>query len=183
MIDHRRKSLSDLWDVLGCQTRCCGGIASREAWATYVSTDYFGIPHNTPSLALKFAISYSFQMQSGIWNNSFCFLTGNFFPTSYTLLGYFEVTWQLTMKLFPAKIFERATPQNLWCQSVTVLCYPRMLTDDHRYSKVSWISSYNKSLKDRSLGKQLIMLPLNLNVSELWDSQETKLTVSFRTSH
>ena len=131
----------------------------------------------------NFAISYSFQMQSGIWNNSFCFLAGNFFPASYTLLGYFEVTWQLTMKLFPAKIFEGATPQKLWCQSITVLCYPRMLTDDDRYSKVSWISSYNKSLKDRSLGKQLIMLPSNLNVSELWDSQETKLTVSFRTSH
>ena len=66
MIDHRRKSLSDLRAVLGCQTRCCGGIASREAWATYAPTDYFGIPHNTPSLALKFSITYSFQMQSGI---------------------------------------------------------------------------------------------------------------------
>ena len=183
MIDHRRKSLSDLWAVLGCQTRCCGCIAPREAWATYAPSDYFGIPHNTPSLALKFSMSYSFQMQSGIWNNSFCFLAGNFFQTACTLIGDFKVTWQLTMKLFPAKIFERATPQNLWRQRVTVLCYPRMLTDDHRYSKVSWISSYNKSLKDRSLGKQWIMLPSNLNVSELWDSQETKLTVSFRTSH
>ena len=118
MIDHRRKSLSDLWDVLGCQTRCCGCIASREAWATYVPTDYFGIPHNTPSLALKFCRSYCFQMQSGIWNNSFCFLAGNFFPTVCTLLGYFKVTRQLTMKLFPAKIFEWATLQNLWRQRV-----------------------------------------------------------------
>ena len=79
---------------------------------------HFGIPHNTPSLALKFCRSYCFQMQSGIWNNSFCFLAGNFFPTVCTLLGYFEVTWQVTMKLFPAKIFEWATLQNLWRQRV-----------------------------------------------------------------
>ena len=143
MIDHRRKSLSDLRDVLGCQTRC-GCIASREAWATCVPTDYFGIPHNTPSLAMKFSMSYSFQMQSGIWNNSFCFLAGNFSQQHALYLvtsrshdtwcalyfGYFKVTWQPTMKLFPAKIFEQATLQNLWRQWVTVLCYPQMLTDN-----------------------------------------------------
>ena len=65
-----------------------------------------------------------------------CYIAGIFFPTALALIGYFEVKWQLTMKLFPAKISERATLQNLWRQRVTVHCYPRMLTDDRRYSEV-----------------------------------------------
>ena len=45
---------------------------------------------------------------------------------------------------------------------------------------------YNKSLNDCSLGKQLILLPSNTNVSfnfrlgKHWDSRELKLTVSLR---
>ena len=49
------------------------------------------------------------------------------------------------MKLFPAKISERATLQNLLRQRVAVHCYPRMFTDDHRYSEVLWISSFKTS--------------------------------------
>ena len=49
------------------------------------------------------------------------------------------------MKLFPAKISERETVQNLWRQRVTVHCYPRMLTNDRRYSEVSWILSFKIS--------------------------------------
>ena len=41
------------------------------------------------------------------------------FPTGRALIGYFEVTWHLTMKLFSAKISERAKSQNLWRQRVT----------------------------------------------------------------
>ena len=50
------------------------------------------------------------------------YIAGNFFPTACTVIGYFEVTWHiyLTMKLFPAKISEKATLQYLWCQRVTV---------------------------------------------------------------
>ena len=55
-------------------------------------------------------------------------VAGNFFPMARALFGYFQVTWQLTMKLFPVKISERATLQNLWRQRVTV--HPRMLTDN-----------------------------------------------------
>ena len=33
-----------------------------------------------------------------------CYIAGNVFPTARALVGYFEVTWHLTMKLFPAKI-------------------------------------------------------------------------------
>ena len=43
-----------------------------------------------------------------------------FFPTARALICYFEVTWHLTNKLFPAKISECATLQNLWYQKVTV---------------------------------------------------------------
>ena len=45
-------------------------------------------------------------------------MAGNFFPA-----GYFNVTWHLTMKLFPAKISERVTLQSLWRQRVTVVVY------------------------------------------------------------
>ena len=40
-----------------------------------------------------------------------CYTAGNLFLTARTLIGYFEVTSHLTMKLFPAKISERATLQ------------------------------------------------------------------------
>ena len=34
---------------------------------------------------------------------SHCYIAGNFFPTTRALIGYFEVTRHLTMKLFPDK--------------------------------------------------------------------------------
>ena len=74
-------------------------------------------------------------------NMKHCHIAGNFSPTSPTHIGYFEVTWHLTMKPFPAKISERTTLQNLWRLRVTAHCYSRMLTDDRRLSEVSWISS------------------------------------------
>ena len=66
-------------------------------------------------------------------NKKYCYIAGNFFQTACALIGYFEVTWHLTIKLFPAKISRRATLQNLRCQRVTVHCYLRMLTDDRSY--------------------------------------------------
>ena len=44
-------------------------------------------------------------------NNKYCYIAGNVFPTVHALIGYFEVTWHLTIKLFPAKISEQATLQ------------------------------------------------------------------------
>ena len=97
-------------------------------------------------------------------------IAGIFFPTVRALIGYFEVTWHLTMKLFlPAKISERGTLQNLWRQRVTMQCLlPRMLTARKIYfhkfvgEKVFFLvgyNLYNKWLKDWSLGKLLILLP------------------------
>ena len=53
-----------------------------------------------------------------------CSPAGNFFPTARTLIGDFEVTWHLTMKLFPAKISERATLQIILRQMVWSLTSP-----------------------------------------------------------
>ena len=50
-------------------------------------------------------------------------IAGNFSPTSPTHIGYFEVTWHLTMKPFPAKISERATLPNVWRHRITVHCF------------------------------------------------------------
>ena len=36
------------------------------------------------------------------------------FPTVHALIGYFEVTWHLTIKLFPAKISKQATVQKIY---------------------------------------------------------------------
>ena len=52
------------------------------------------------------------------YSKVYCYMAGNFFPA-----GYFDVTWHLTMKLFPAKISERVTLQSLWRQRVTVVVY------------------------------------------------------------
>ena len=68
--------------------------------------------------------------------NLLCYIAWNCFPTARALIGYFKVTWHLTMKLFPDKISARGTLQDLWRQRVTVYCCPQMLTDDRRYSEV-----------------------------------------------
>ena len=47
----------------------------------------------------------------GAVNKVYCYVAGNFFITVRALIGFFEVTSHLTMKLFPAKISERATFQ------------------------------------------------------------------------
>ena len=43
-----------------------------------------------------------------------CYIAGNFFSTARSLIGYFDVASHLTMKLFPAKISERATLQKIY---------------------------------------------------------------------
>ena len=93
--------------------------------------------------------------------NRHCYIAGNFFSTTRSLIGYFKVKWHLPMKLFPAKISERATLQNLWRQRVTLHCYPRMLTNDR-------FQLYYRGQIESQL---------------CWDSRETKLTVSRANSH
>ena len=59
-------------------------------------------------------MSHDFLMQMAY---SCCYRAEKFFLTARALIGYFEITWHLTMKLFPAKIsertMERTTLQNL----------------------------------------------------------------------
>ena len=100
-----------------------------------------------------------------------------------TLIGYFKVTWYLTMKLFPAKISEQATLQNLWRQRVTVLCYLWMLTQQPLLQlgfmnfQLQNFQLCNKSPKYWSLGKQLCISLKH------WDSLEPKFTVSQGTTY
>ena len=61
-------------------------------------------------------------------NNGYHYIAGNFFPTVCALIGYFEVTWDLRMKLFLAKISEQAILQNPRCQRVIVHCYLQVFT-------------------------------------------------------
>ena len=96
-----------------------------------------------------------------------CFHNSNssIIPIS-TLIGYLEVTWHLTMKLFLTKISVQATLQNLWCQRVTVHCYLRMLTNNcHITARFNEFQQqnfqlWNKSLQDWPFGKH-------------WDSRQT----------
>ena len=75
------------------------------------------------------------------------------------------------MRLFPAKISERATLQIYDVSGVTVHCYPRMLNAPdiyfHKFVNEKFLlrGLYNKSLKDWSHGKQLILFSLNLIVN------------------
>ena len=59
------------------------------------------------------------------------------FSTARSFIGYFEITWHLTVKLFFAKISERAKLQHLWRtrghSRVTVPRYPGMLAASEIY--------------------------------------------------
>ena len=50
-------------------------------------------------------------------SNFDCYFAGVFPATARPFIGYFMVTWHLTMKLFPAKSHERATLRKLWRQT------------------------------------------------------------------
>ena len=57
------------------------------------------------------SLSNNSQQHATTCNIQHCYIAGIFFLTARTLIGYFEVTWHLTIKLFPAKISEWATLQ------------------------------------------------------------------------
>ena len=77
------------------------------------------------------------------------------------MIGYFEVTWHLTLKLFPAKTSELVTVQNLWRQEYNCALLPA--NADRRPPLQQGLMNfqlYEKSLKDWLLGKQLIFFSL-----------------------
>ena len=87
-----------------------------------------------------------------------CYIAGNLFLTVRTLIGYFEVTSHLTMKLFPAKISERATLRNVRGNNALLLVnVDRRLLLQRGLKNVFQLQHfqpYNRSLKDCSLEKQ-----------------------------
>ena len=105
-----------------------------------------------------------------VYNKSNCYIAGNFFSTARGLIGYCEVTWHLTMKLFPAKLSERSTfpmtsEGNNAMLPANVHRWPPLQRGLMNFQLQNF-QLYNKSwLNDWSLGKQLILFPSNLNVS------------------
>ena len=63
----------------------------------------------------KMLTSLNYVTRSASNNN--CYIAGVFPATANPFIGYFMVTWRLTMKLFPAKCHERATLRKLWRQT------------------------------------------------------------------
>ena len=108
---------------------------------------------------------FTCKRKNFLWTRN-CYMAGNFFPTACGLIGYFEVIWHLIMKLFPAKMSERATLQNLWRQEATVHDHSRML---------SWpTTAVTARFNEFSASK--------FRLRQHWDSRETKLTVSLGTN-
>ena len=69
--------------------------------------------HITRGLQRTFCI---FLFQNILWTikHTLCdsYTAGNFFPTVQGLIGYFKVTWHLTMKMFPIRISNQSNPCN-----------------------------------------------------------------------
>ena len=102
--------------------------------------------------------TWSFEfLPCGRFIKSFCYIARNFFSSARGLIGYFEITWHLTIKLFPAKISERVTLQ----KSMTWEGNNAMLpANDDRWPPLQRClmnfqpqtsQQYNKSVKDWSL--------------------------------
>ena len=89
-----------------------------------------------------------------------CYIAGNLFLTARTLIGYFEVTSHLTMKLFPADISERATLQIYDVRGNSALLLAnvdrRLLLQRglKNVFQLQHFQPYNRLLKDCSLEKQ-----------------------------
>ena len=135
---------------------------------TYISTRYW-LTSTYLNILICFSIEvlhHAFHLQKVQLNKKYCYIARNFFLAARALIGYFEVTWHLTMKLFPAKISERATLQNLWRQVATAHDHPRML---------SWpTTAVTARFNEFSASK--------FRLRQHWDSRQTKLTVSLGTN-
>ena len=68
-----------------------------------------------------------------------CYIAEIFSPTARALIGYSDVTWHLTMDLFPAKSLQTGNIAKFMTseskRGVTVNCYARMLIEDRRCRK------------------------------------------------
>ena len=98
-----------------------------------------------------------------------CYIAEFFTPTAGALIGYFEVTGHVTIKLYPAKsLWAGSRAKSMTSEGNSALLPanvdrrpPLLLLPLHVFLFVL----YNKSLNDWSLGTQLILFPSNFNVS------------------
>ena len=104
------------------------------------------------------------------------YIAENFSPTARALIGYFELTWHLTIKLFPAKSLWAGNSANSMTSEGNSALLPANV--DRRSPLLLlllffFFLLYNKSLNDWPLGKQLILFPENLNVLPKAQPRET----------
>ena len=100
-----------------------------------------------------------------VWtdNISNCYIAEFFAPAAHTLIGYFEVTWHLTIKLFPSKsLWAGNSAKSMTSEGNSALLPANV---DQRLPlllplHVFLFVLYNKSLNDWSLGKQNQLFPL-----------------------
>ena len=109
----------------------------RQAFENLRPITFKGPVHLAPKRKLSICFegvlaleTWSFEfLPCGRFIKSFCYIARNFFSTARGLIGNFEVTWHLTIKLFPDKISERETLQKIYdvrglqC-NVTRECWP-----------------------------------------------------------
>ena len=103
-------------------------------------------------------------------NNCFCYIAENVFPTTCGLIGYFDVTWHLTM-------------ENLWAGSIA-----KSMTSERRPPlqrglvnfQLQNFQLYNKSLLRLVPQETVDFVSVE---SQHWYSRETKSTVSLAISH
>ena len=75
----------------------------------------------------------------GEHHNLMLYRAGVFPATARPFIGYFMVTWHLTIKLFPAKCHERATLRKIYdVKQETVHCYLRNVDCCCTWSEVAW---------------------------------------------
>ena len=105
-------------------------------------------------------------------------------PTAGALIGYFEVTWPLTIKLFPAKsLWAGSIAKSMTSEGNSALLpanvdrWPPLLLPLHVFLFVL----YNKSLNDWSLGEQFSLFPSNFDVflgcasGKHWDKKKIEI--------
>jgi len=92
---HCANTLNHTWHICGTITKQLFSISSVR---------WLQVCHQTRAGEFRWAVLQ--------WNDSkFCYIAGIFSQQLRLLLAYFEVTWDLTIKLFPAK--------SLWSGNVT----------------------------------------------------------------
>ena len=125
-----------------------------------------------PCLSLKNNVS--FWPHKSLIDRACVYIAVNFFPTARALIGYFEVTWHLTMKLCLAKITERAgnITKSMTSEGNSALFLSNV---DRRAQLQRGLMKFFQLQKSPAIGGFIVT---SLFTFLLISSRETKITVS-----